>query len=56
MVRTGRIAGRRADNIIFLADQLRVREMLVGIGPEPVANLGVEDFGETLGEPVRQRL
>ena len=33
---------RRADPLVLLADQLLVREMLVGITPDAVANLGVE--------------
>ena len=41
---------------ILLADQLLVGEMLVGIAPEAVADIGVEHLGEALGEAVGERL
>ena len=56
VVGAGGIAGRRADAVIFLADQLLVGEMLVGIAPQAVADLGVEHFGEAFGEAVGERL
>ncbi len=52
VVRTGGIAWRGADALIFLADQLLVREMLVGIAPQAVADLGVEHLGEAFGEAI----
>ena len=56
MVGAGRIARGRANAVIFLADQLLVREMLLGITPQPVADLGMEDLGEAFREAVGKRL
>ena len=56
VVGAGRIARRRPDAVIFLADQLRVGEMLVGIAPDAVADLRVKHFGEALREAVGKRL
>src|SRR5438132_4750957 len=56
VVRAGRIARRGADPLVLLADELFVRQMLVGVAPEALADLGVEHFGKALGQAVGQRL
>src|SRR4249919_451331 len=56
MVRTGRIAGRRTNFVVALADQLLVGEMLVRIGPQPIADMRMKHFGKAFGEPVGQGL
>ena len=57
VVGLGRIAGRRADAAIGLADQLVRREALVGrVAPELVAHALVQALGEGLGEAVGERL
>src|SRR5690348_11528232 len=56
VVGAGGIAGGRPDALIFFPDELLVREVLVGIAPQPVADLGVEDLREALGQPVGERL
>ena len=56
MIGAGGIARRRADALILLADQLLVREMLVGIAPQALADFGVQDFGEAFREAVGKRL
>ena len=56
VVRASRIARRWADALILLANQLLVREMLVGIAPQPGTNLCVQHLGKALGETVGERL
>ena len=56
VVRTGGIAGRRANAVKLLADQVRRRQMLVRIAPQTVADFGVQHFGEAFRQPVRQCL
>ena len=57
MVRAGGIAGRRADALIFLADQLLVGQRLVGrIAPKVGPDVLMEPLRERLGEAVGQRL
>ncbi len=57
VIGAGRIAGRRADAAIFLADQLaRWTNARRRIVPQPVADMRVQPLGEALGQPVGQRL
>src|SRR5688572_5632784 len=57
MVRTGRIAGRRADAAVGLADQLDVAEVLgAGIAPGTFADMLVQSFRKSLGQTVGQGL
>src|SRR4051812_21303083 len=56
VVGASRVAGRGADALIFLANELLVRQMLVGIAPETVAHFRVQNLGEAFGEAVCKRL
>ena len=57
VIRTGRIAGRGADAAILLADQLIVREALLGrVAPELAAHALVHALGERLREAIGERL
>ena len=56
MVGAGGVAGRGTNALILLADQLLVGEMLFGIAPKALADLGVKDFREAFREAVRQSL
>src|SRR5206468_9524779 len=55
VVRAGGVARRGADALVFLADQLLVRQMLLGITPQPIADFGVKHLGKALGEAVGER-
>src|SRR6185369_10144255 len=50
------VARRGPDPLIFFADQLLVRKVLLRITPEAIANLRVKHLGEALGQPVGKRL
>jgi hypothetical protein len=52
VVGTSRVARSRPDALIFLADQLLVRQMLIGIAPQALADFGVKDFREALREAI----
>jgi len=57
VVRTGGIARRRADALVFLGDELGVGERFAGnIAPQLRAHAIVEMLRERLGKPVRDRL
>ena len=57
MIRASRIARRRTDAAVLLADQRLIRKLLVGrIAPQGRADMLVQSLGEGLGEAVRQRL
>ena len=57
VIRTGRIAGRRADAFVFLAHQGLVVKFFIGrITPELPAHAFVQPLGKGLGQTVRQRL
>ena len=57
MVGLGRVAGRRTDPAIRLADQLLGRERLVGrVAPQLAPDACVHVLGRRLGEAVGERL
>ena len=56
MVGTGRIAGGRADALIFFPDQVLVVQILFGpVAPQVLADMFVHAFGKGFGQPVGQR-
>ena len=57
VVRAGRIAGRRADALVALGDEVGVRERLVGrVAPQLAPDALVEPLGEGLGQAVGEGL
>ena len=53
----GGVAGRGADALVLLGDQVLVVEVLVGhVAPELGADALVQPLGEGLGQPVGERL
>ena len=57
MVRAGRVARRRADALVLLADDRGIVEVLIWrVTPELAAHPFVQPLGERLGEAIGERL